>query len=45
MLQTDLQQFIQHTSSTQAVTTPTGSLEEYNDPLVSRRLHDLGYLE
>lgn len=44
-LQEHLQQFIQHMNSAQEAMTSAVPLEEYNDPLVSRRLHDLGYLE
>jgi arylsulfatase A-like enzyme len=45
MLQTSLLQFIQSVNSTQEAPASGLPLEEYNDPLVSRRLHDLGYLE
>ncbi|MBV9228029.1 MAG: sulfatase-like hydrolase/transferase, partial [Chloroflexi bacterium] len=44
MLQEYLQQFIQM-STAQGASASAEPVHEYNDPLVSRRLHDLGYLE
>lgn len=42
----DLQQFFrEQKDSTPEATMTSTPAQEYNDPLVSRRLHDLGYLE